>query len=564
PGNRNGPECSRKGSVSSARPEVLTGPEGIPTARRLGLREKGSCRGGSGPLPPLGRTAVGWQEGAARDSLQRACTASARDPDPEGKTTRARRRAARGEHSCGSISRLGPPSPRSKVGPPSRAEGVGGRSPEPPHPRGPRANSRGDPEQSSRTELWEGVGDPARPRAPPRTPAPPAPVSAQLANSGTLAKLPRAGRGRGAGRTIAARQGEALGPGGPLRAGAGGRSGAGAGARGPRGAAGEARGAARGARLGGRGAAAAAAATPPRGGGAVAGPGSPAGERRKCRGVGAGPAPRQLLVAELLPPPGGRADARSRGPRGGAGGARRGSPAPMRRKEKRLLQAVALVLAALVLLPNVGLWALYRERQPDGTPGGSGAAVVPAAGLGSHNQQKKILFVGDGQKLKDWHDKEAIRRDAQRVGNGEQGRPYPMTDAERVDQAYRENGFNIYVSDKISLNRSLPDIRHPNCNSKRYLETLPNTSIIIPFHNEGWSSLLRTVHSVLNRSPSELIAEIVLVDDFSDRVLRKLGEIPGWKMLHRCRILDWKIFQLSGPPHSPLARPRGRTAVRQR
>lgn len=35
---------------------------------------------------------------------------------------------------------------------------------------------------------------------------------------------------------------------------------------------------------------------------------------------------------------------------------------------------------------------------------------------GSHNQQKKILFLGDGHKLKDWHDKEAIRRDAQRVG----------------------------------------------------------------------------------------------------------------------------------------------------
>ncbi|KAL6033043.1 hypothetical protein STEG23_032422 [Scotinomys teguina] len=51
----------------------------------------------------------------------------------------------------------------------------------------------------------------------------------------------------------------------------------------------------------------------------------------------------------------------------------------MRRKEKRLLQAVALALAALVLLPNVGLWALYRERQPDGSPGGSGVAVAPAA-----------------------------------------------------------------------------------------------------------------------------------------------------------------------------------------
>lgn len=47
------------------------------------------------------------------------------------------------------------------------------------------------------------------------------------------------------------------------------------------------------------------------------------------------------------------------------------------------------------------------------------------------------------------------------TGPGEQGRPYPMSDSERVDQAYRENGFNIYVSDRISLNRSLPDIRHP-------------------------------------------------------------------------------------------------------
>lgn len=59
---------------------------------------------------------------------------------------------------------------------------------------------------------------------------------------------------------------------------------------------------------------------PPRGGGAVAEPGSLAAERRKCRGVGAGPAPRPLLHAELLPPPGGRADGRTRGAGGGAAG----------------------------------------------------------------------------------------------------------------------------------------------------------------------------------------------------------------------------------------------------
>ncbi|XP_041433695.1 polypeptide N-acetylgalactosaminyltransferase 13 S homeolog isoform X2 [Xenopus laevis] len=104
-------------------------------------------------------------------------------------------------------------------------------------------------------------------------------------------------------------------------------------------------------------------------------------------------------------------------------------------------------------------------------------------------------------------------------GPGELGKAViiPKDDQEKMKELFKINQFNLMASDLIALNRSLPDVRLEGCKTKVYPDELPNTSIVIVFHNEAWSTLLRTVHSVINRSPHRLISEIILVDDASER-----------------------------------------------
>ena len=40
-------------------------------------------------------------------------------------------------------------------------------------------------------------------------------------------------------------------------------------------------------------------------------------------------------------------------------------------------------------------------------------------------------------------------------------------------------------------------------------------SIVVPVHDEHLTTLIRMIHSILNRTPAHLLQEIILVDDNS-------------------------------------------------
>uniref|UniRef100_A0A8C7I0P1 Polypeptide N-acetylgalactosaminyltransferase n=1 Tax=Oncorhynchus kisutch TaxID=8019 RepID=A0A8C7I0P1_ONCKI len=145
-------------------------------------------------------------------------------------------------------------------------------------------------------------------------------------------------------------------------------------------------------------------------------------------------------------------------------------------------------------------------------------------------------------------------------GPGEMGKAVVIAkdEQEKMKELFKINQFNLMASDMIALNRSLPDVRLDGCKTKVYADDLPDTSIVIVFHNEAWSTLLRTVHSVINRSPRHLLQEILLVDDASER------DFLGKKLENYARTLEVPVRVLRMEQRTGLIRARLRGAAATR
>lgn len=113
-------------------------------------------------------------------------------------------------------------------------------------------------------------------------------------------------------------------------------------------------------------------------------------------------------------------------------------------------------------------------------------------------KQKEIPKLGDGGKI-------AHLQDPDDIAEGE--------------KQLAKIALNQALSEHISYNRTVPDARHPGCRKKTYdVDSLLTTSVIVIFFNEPYSVLVRTVHSVINTTPKNLLKEIILVDDGSSNV----------------------------------------------
>eukprot|EP00927_Polykrikos_kofoidii_P069398 TRINITY_DN6485_c0_g2_i1.p1 TRINITY_DN6485_c0_g2~~TRINITY_DN6485_c0_g2_i1.p1 ORF type:complete len:618 (+),score=54.37 TRINITY_DN6485_c0_g2_i1:77-1855(+) len=95
--------------------------------------------------------------------------------------------------------------------------------------------------------------------------------------------------------------------------------------------------------------------------------------------------------------------------------------------------------------------------------------------------------------------------------------PWRLSDAEKdvFNDEWKQTEFNLFASDMVGVRRTLPDVRFPVCRGKQYPTDLPMTSVIMCFYNEAWTPLLRSIYSVIDRSPAHLLKEIILVDDGS-------------------------------------------------
>ncbi|GLD48354.1 probable polypeptide N-acetylgalactosaminyltransferase 8 [Lates japonicus] len=95
-----------------------------------------------------------------------------------------------------------------------------------------------------------------------------------------------------------------------------------------------------------------------------------------------------------------------------------------------------------------------------------------------------------------------------------------------AEELFQRYGYNAFLSDRLPLNREIPDTRPPRCAEKKYPEDLPTVSVVLIYLDEALSVIKRAIRSIIDKTPAQLLKEIILVDDHSSNedLMEKLDE----------------------------------------
>ncbi|XP_075875304.1 putative polypeptide N-acetylgalactosaminyltransferase 8 [Nelusetta ayraudi] len=97
----------------------------------------------------------------------------------------------------------------------------------------------------------------------------------------------------------------------------------------------------------------------------------------------------------------------------------------------------------------------------------------------------------------------------------EWGNNLSENDQREAEFLFQKYGYNVFLSDRLPLDRPLPDTRDPRCLEKKYPKDLPSVGVVLIYLNEALSVIKRALHSIISRTPKNLLKEIIMVDDNS-------------------------------------------------
>ncbi|XP_041935202.1 probable polypeptide N-acetylgalactosaminyltransferase 8 [Alosa sapidissima] len=92
-----------------------------------------------------------------------------------------------------------------------------------------------------------------------------------------------------------------------------------------------------------------------------------------------------------------------------------------------------------------------------------------------------------------------------------------LTEEEQMEaeELFQRYGYNTFLSNRLPLDRELPETRHYRCLEREYPKDLPTISVVLIYLDEALSIIKRAIYSIINRTPAHLLRDIILVDDNS-------------------------------------------------